>query len=509
LVSILLGGKSDENFDFFADVLPDVDGFDWFEVIGARQEAKRCRFELPCDASITTVNDSGSSGGGGGGGGGGAAKQGNPNPGLARTSDRQRLLELRGECDIDIGLKCHTAAKPGRLYKSTCQNSGKCRQLVLSWAFDHDVEEMKKAAAIARRKYEGPARKVSARAVLSVGNCENPKERDMQSVGVDVCLSHWVWWFGYGKGMIKDVMQEIKLSRVAKGDLRLGPKPKEWTIKASTIKWMKPIVNGLCQDSPEHLEGDRDIAPRKFLGGIKVRGALYEHFLLDLADDGAGTMKFCVVGYFKTIFDSQYGRLTGPLTGNFWATDRKSSLMGGYCLPCSDGTLKMTSTDLVTQAEGKLEHAHHVGLVKRIRELLDYHVEKAKKSEALVEGDDAASSGGTACPIMQKIAQKFVIERIHFKVVECVLFHTNGHPNFCRRVVSAPWVQGTSNFQVHCQLFCSLPAMAEYYLRKQEPCPDTYIRWSDGGGDTWNITLLAVGFFLAQDGVFTDVYLNR
>jgi hypothetical protein len=151
----------------------------------------------------------------------------------------------------------------------------------------------------------------------------------------------------------------------------------------------------------------------------------------------------------------------------------------------------------------------HVKKVWAMRKLLDTQAEKAKHGDAFVEGDDAATNSGTALPILQKIAQKFVTNRVGFKIIECVMFHLHDHPYYCRRVVAAPWVQPTGNLQAHAMLYCTLPAFAEYYLRKRGPCPKEYIRWSDGGGDTFNITTLAVAYLLVKQDVFEDVYLNR
>jgi hypothetical protein len=50
------------------------------------------------------------------------------------------------------------------------------------------------------------------------------------------------------------------------------------------------------------------------------------------SDDATETPALITVGFFKTVFDSQYGRTTGPANGNFWATDAKRSLVGGVLL---------------------------------------------------------------------------------------------------------------------------------------------------------------------------------
>jgi hypothetical protein len=517
---LFCSGLGDE-FDFFKDVIDDCDNdydedFDVFaDVLDHSKEAagsdriKRLKLELGSVEGASCVGIGKQNWGGDVMFDSDSVQQGNPNPGGARVSDSGRLLEIRSEFRKDMGHKCDICSRPGRLYKTSCRYDKKCRQRVLAYAFDSDVDRMEGCAVLARRQFQGTERKVQVRSVLGVGNRENPKKRIMQVEGVDVCLSFWVWWWGFAKGMISDVFGEIKGKKAIKGDLRLVPAVKEWTIKLGVVKWMKVAVNELTQDCPEHLEGDTETEARKFLSGITVRGCLHELYLLDLAEDGTGEMLFCAKGYFSSIFQSQYGRKTGPATGNFWATDRVSSLMGGYCLTCSDTSLKVASQDALTRMEGKKEKSSHVKKVWALRKLLDAHAEKAKHGDAFVEGDDAATSSGTALPILQKIAQKFVTNRVPFKIIECVMFNLHDHPYFCRRVVVAPWVQPTGNLQVHAQLYCTLPAFAKYYLYKKEPCPTEYIRWSDGGGDTFNITTIALGYFMVKEGVFEDVYLNR
>jgi hypothetical protein len=166
------------------------------------------------------------------------------------------------------------------------------------------------------------------------------------------------WWHGFAKGMVGDVLQEIKHreDKLLKGDLRLVPQLKDWTIKASVCRWMKVYVNDLTQDSPEYLEGERGAVegkhPRKFLGGIKVRGVLWHMYENDRLKETSGQLLFCAKGFFKTIFNSQYGRVTGPATGNFWATDAIRSLMGGYCFKCSEAALSISNTDALTRQKG-------------------------------------------------------------------------------------------------------------------------------------------------------------
>jgi hypothetical protein len=51
--------------------------------------------------------------------------------------------------------------------------------------------------------------------------------------------------------------------------------------------------------------------PRKFLGGIKVRGVLYDIYCIAQETDVTGALLYCAKGYFKELFESQYGRKTG------------------------------------------------------------------------------------------------------------------------------------------------------------------------------------------------------
>jgi hypothetical protein len=477
----------------------DEDDFEYFSAVDDVENAratKRARVERMIETAAASAS---------------GRKQGNPRPGLARVSDSQRLNEIHDELDRDIGLKCTHLTKQKRLLKTACNRSRKCRQLMLAEAFDNDSDSMKSTIQIARRKYEGPARKVFIREVLNVGHCEDPKQRVMQLQGVDICLSFWTFFYGFTPYMVGEVLKEIKRpeTKPMKGDMRLVPKLKEYTILASVTKWFKIYIDELTQDCPEHLEGDYDSKPRKFLGGIKVRGVLYQMYLLDYAEDITGETKFCAIGYFKTIFLSQFGRKTGIRAGNFWVTDAIRSLMGGYCKKCSSFGLMISSMDKITREKGKKGQLVHIGWIKKIAEKFGADQKEAASFLSLVEGDDAATAAGTALPIMRKIAQKFVKGRVAFKIMQLVLFGNNGHPRFCRRAVSAPWVQATGNLQVHCMLYSSIPGMVQYYFEMNRPVPQKYIRWSDGGGDTWNLTVLSTAYYMVKERVFEDVYIKR
>jgi hypothetical protein len=443
---------------------------------------------------------------------GGGVRQGGGKKGV-KTSDAQRLNELAGEFDADVLMKCNQSAKQTRVIKTACNRERKCRLLMLQEGFDNDISAMVDACRIARRRYQGLDRKPHIREVLGVGHREDHRRRVMQVHGVDICLSFWVWWNGFSKGIVSDVLGEIKHSeKLAKGDLRLVPPQQDWTIKASVCRWMKIYVNDLTQDSPEYLEGEGGAAegrtPRKFLGGIKVRGVLWHMYENDRQKDTTGQLLFCSKGYFKTVFKSQYGRVTGPATGNFWATDAIRSLMGGYCFKCSAAALNISSTDALTRVKGKAEHLAHITWIKKVHEDLEKDKARASQFLMLLEGDDAATSTGTALPIMRKVAQKFVKKRVGFKIMQLVLFYRD-HPTYTLRAVGAPWVQPTGNFQVHCMLYCSIPNLVQYYYDTGKPVPLTYTRWSDGGGDTWNLTLIATGYWLVSQKVFHDVFLKR
>jgi hypothetical protein len=503
---------SEEEFDYFAMIAEggaELSGaeecdseeeFDYFAMIaegGNAPAKKRARVER-------MIADTAALGGGGSG-------QGNPTPHLARVTDSRRLHEIHDELGRDLSLKCDFMTKQTRHLKTACNRHKKCRQLMLAEAFENDTDLFKASIQIARRKYTGPERKVFIREVLNIGNRHDPKKRIMQLHGVDICLSFWTFFYGFSKYMVGEVLGEIKRpeDNPVRGDMRLVPKLKEWTIERAVVKWFKIYVDELTQDCPEHLEGDRDNKPRKFLGGIKVRGVLYQMYLQDRLEDMTGELLFCAVGYFKTLFSSQFGRKTGPANGNFWVTDAIRSLMGGYCKKCSASAVMISSMDKLTRDNGKERQMQHIRIIKKIAQNLASDQKDAASFVSLVEGDDAATAAGTALPIMRKIAQKFVKGRVPFKIMQLVLFSNKGHPRFCLRAVSAPWVQTTGNLQVHCMLYCSLPAMIQHYFDMKMPVPRKYVRWSDGGGDTWNLTLLTTAYLLAKEKCFDDVFIKR
>jgi hypothetical protein len=94
----------------------------------------------------------------------------------------------------------------------------------------------------------------------------------------------------------------------------------------------------------------------------------------------------------------------------------------------------------LTRIEGKKEHLAHITWIKKIAEVLEEDKRQASLFLVLLEGDDAATSSGTALPILRKMAQKFVKNRVGFKIMQLVLFWRS-HPTYCLRAVGAPWVQ--------------------------------------------------------------------
>jgi hypothetical protein len=495
------GDPEDDDFDFFVDGAHSVNN--------STRAAKKPKLSVPVVAALRQGN------------GQGGGKKG------VKETDAQRLNSMMAEFEGDMSLKmtCDTCVTQGRVMQTSC-NDKKCRSRMYQEGFENDYDGMELACRLARRQFSTLQRLPHIRQIIGVAGRHDPKQRILQVHGVDVCLSFWAWWYGFSKYLVGKVLGEIKKPDGAvKGDMRQTPMPRDHTIKAAVCVWMKTSVNELTQDNPEvdptqHTEGGGSAVggvlsaietgpkPRKFLGGIKVRGVLYDIYCIAQETDVTGTLLYCAKGYFKELFESQYGRKTGPATGNFWATDSIRSLMGGYCLKCSSAALQLQSSDELTRIEGKKEHLAHITWIKKIAEVLEEDKRQASLFLVLLEGDDAATSSGTALPILRKMAQKFVKNRVGFKIMQLVLFWRS-HPTYCLRAVGAPWVQGTANFQVHCMLYCSLPNMAQYYHDIGKPVPQTYIRWSDGGGDTWNLTLIAIGYWLVSMNVFNDVYIKR
>ena len=337
----------------------------------------------------------------------------------------------------------------------------------------------------------------------------DPKNRHMQVEGVGVCLSCWAWYNGYSPHMVGLVLREEKNDAEVKGDMRLCPGVQHGALRETVEKWLEVAVEELTQGTPEHLDGNRDIEARKFITTVKVRGVLYQMWKVDVAEGVTGTLKFCSLGWFAEIFWMNYGRFTGPACGKFWATDKVSSLMGGYCRHCSSTAAAIACSDPITRKEGFDRRKVHLRWVRRVRKNMSECQGRAEKGLTLGECDDGATTGGTAMPILRKVAQKFVTNRVACKIMILVLFHTNSHPNFTRRAIIDPCVHATANLAAHCILYCSLPAMVADCRARQVPVPDVYERWPDGGPGTWNATLFALMYYLVKKGVFREVFIKR
>jgi hypothetical protein len=218
-------------------------------------------------------------------------------------------------------------------------------------------------------------------------------------------------------------------------------------------------------------------------------------------------MLCCSPGYFKTVFLSQYGPKTGPETGNFYATGAKRSLMGRYCDPCSRAAINISSTGALIRKKGREDSKTHIGWVKKIQGVFEAGKASASVFNCLMEGD-AATSSGAAMPILVRLARKFVTSRVGFKIMQLAMFSI-GHATYCLRAATAPWVQGNANLQIHCMAEVTLPQFCKHYLESGRPVPGTHVRWSDGGGGTWNLTLLTFGYLLVKMGIFKDVKFKR
>jgi hypothetical protein len=93
---------------------------------------------------------------------------------------------------------------------------------------------MENACRLARREHRTLQRLPFVQQVLGVRKRHDPKQREMQMHGVDVCLSFWAWWYGFSKHVVGKVLNEIKSpDEVVKWDLRQTPAPRDHTIKAS------------------------------------------------------------------------------------------------------------------------------------------------------------------------------------------------------------------------------------------------------------------------------------
>jgi hypothetical protein len=118
----------------------------------------------------------------------------------------------------------------------------------------------------------------------------------------------------------------------------------------------------------------------------------------------------------------------------------------------------MTNTDAMTREKGRDVQVAHISWIKKIQVALETDKQLAASNKILLEGDDAATSSGTALPIMRKIAQKFVKNRVGFKIMQLVLF-SRGHsilPPSCERPV------GTANWK--------LPSALRVVLYTPESC---------------------------------------